>query len=257
MTAGLPSGVVPPVLRYRAVYRYGGATMLSFLSNVCIPEYNRHVLSRKSISRLFVLVLMLASCHFAFAGVQNVPEANSLQLHWSSQGVAAHHYVLTIDRTAVSGGTEMETMCYYADKNFFSLDVLEGFSYSVRIQTVDLYGNKSDYSEETVFTVENTRIVEKRTMTGDDVPSSFALYPNYPNPFNPVTTIQFDLPRDSQVQLTVYSVTGQKVAELANDRLSAGSHSIVWDAAGMASGTYIYRITADNFNQTRKMLLVK
>lgn len=172
-------------------------------------------------------------------------------------GVYAHHYVLTVEQTSVSGGTETETMSYYTNSNSYALDVLDGFSYSVRIQSVDPYGNKSEYSDATVFTVENMQIVEKRSAVDLEVPIAFSLYPNYPNPFNPVTNIRFDLPRESKVQLIVYSITGQKVAELVNNQLTAGNHSIVWDAAGLSSGTYICRIVAGEFSQTRKMLLLK
>jgi Secretion system C-terminal sorting domain len=89
------------------------------------------------------------------------------------------------------------------------------------------------------------------------VPSQYVLYQNYPNPFNPTTTIKFNLPQAGEVNLTVYNVLGQKVMTLANGMLEAGFHSVEFNASNLASGTYIYRLQALNFVQTKKMILVK
>ncbi|MCH8558565.1 MAG: T9SS type A sorting domain-containing protein [Balneolia bacterium] len=90
-----------------------------------------------------------------------------------------------------------------------------------------------------------------------DNPRSFELAQNYPNPFNPTTQIQFQLPEASEVMLEVYNMAGQRVGVLANGSFSAGTHSVSFDAASLASGVYLYRLTAGSFVQTRKMLLVK
>lgn len=87
--------------------------------------------------------------------------------------------------------------------------------------------------------------------------SGFQLMQNYPNPFNPSTSISFSLPEASQVNIEVFSITGQKVGTVTNEMFTAGQHTLSWYAAGLASGTYIYRLTADNFTQSRKMTLVK
>ena len=87
--------------------------------------------------------------------------------------------------------------------------------------------------------------------------SRFDLFPNYPNPFNPTTTIRYVLPRASTVTLTVFDVAGRKVATLANGRYTAGRHVVRFDGRGLASGIYYYRIEAGGFRQTRKMVLLK
>jgi hypothetical protein len=99
---------------------------------------------------------------------------------------------------------------------------------------------------------------------GDDpeLPRFFQLAQNYPNPFNPSTTIQFSLPRASHVRLTVYNLLGQQVRELADTYFSAGSHEVLWDGTNesgrtVATGIYLYRMTAGNFVEQRKMLLIK
>ncbi len=87
--------------------------------------------------------------------------------------------------------------------------------------------------------------------------SSFHLKQNYPNPFNPTTTIAYTLAKNVQVELAVYNVLGQKIATLVNQKQSAGTHQVVFNAESLASGIYVYRIKAGNFVQTRKMLLMK
>ncbi len=89
------------------------------------------------------------------------------------------------------------------------------------------------------------------------LPDEFALESNYPNPFNPTTTINYQLPEDSHVTLSVYNMVGQKVATLVNQQVNAGQHSVTWEAGNFPSGIYLYRIDAGNFTATKRMLLLK
>lgn len=89
------------------------------------------------------------------------------------------------------------------------------------------------------------------------VPEAFEVGQNYPNPFNPATTIRINVPQAGKVRVTVFNIIGAEVATLVNNELSAGSYAVQWDASGMPSGTYFYRMTAENFSQTRKMILMK
>ena len=79
----------------------------------------------------------------------------------------------------------------------------------------------------------------------------------FPNPFNPSTTITFNLPQPADVTLTVYAITGQKVATLAEGWLNAGTHMALFDGAHLASGIYIYRLESGNVVRSGKMLLMK
>jgi hypothetical protein len=87
--------------------------------------------------------------------------------------------------------------------------------------------------------------------------SEFSLSQNYPNPFNPVTTISFSISSESFISLEVYNVMGEKVSNLVSDNLPAGAHEYEWNASGLPSGVYFYRLTAENFKQTKKLLLMK
>ena len=94
------------------------------------------------------------------------------------------------------------------------------------------------------------------------LPKEFALDQNYPNPFNPSTTIRFALPKDAVVSLRVYDELGREVRTLVNRRLNAGYQQVVWDGrnefgAQVASGMYIYRITAGSFISVKKMMMLK
>jgi hypothetical protein len=88
-------------------------------------------------------------------------------------------------------------------------------------------------------------------------PTTITLHPAYPNPFNPVTTIRFDLPQASAVTMIVYNLAGQSVETLVDNRLSAGTHTVSFDGSRFSSGMYFYTLKAGSYSTTRKMLLVK
>ncbi|TVQ75897.1 MAG: T9SS C-terminal target domain-containing protein, partial [Balneolaceae bacterium] len=90
-----------------------------------------------------------------------------------------------------------------------------------------------------------------------DLPEGYNLGQNYPNPFNPTTQISFEIGQAGMTSLKVYDLLGREVATLVNSDLPAGSHTIDFDAANLASGTYMYRLEANGYVLTRKMMLVK
>lgn len=103
----------------------------------------------------------------------------------------------------------------------------------------------------------------------DDVPAAFALLQNYPNPFNPTTTIEYSLPSQgpnfaegrvgegSRVVLKLYDVLGREVTTLVNETKQPGTYTVQWDAGGMASGVYFYRLMAGSFIDTKKLVLLR
>ncbi len=90
-----------------------------------------------------------------------------------------------------------------------------------------------------------------------NAPDKFSLNQNYPNPFNPSTTIEFQIPKESFVTLKVYNILGVEIASLINEQKPAGVHKVNFDASKLPSGMYIYKISTNGFEQTRKMLLLK
>jgi hypothetical protein len=94
------------------------------------------------------------------------------------------------------------------------------------------------------------------------VPTDFALHDNYPNPFNPTTTLRFDLPEISDVRLTIYNVLGKRVKSFKMQNTPAGYHSIRWNATNdfgspVSAGVYLYQLQAKDFVKTKKMILLK
>ncbi|HTR99480.1 MAG TPA: T9SS type A sorting domain-containing protein, partial [Bacteroidota bacterium] len=89
------------------------------------------------------------------------------------------------------------------------------------------------------------------------VATVYRLEQNYPNPFNPSTKIEFAVPAQTKVELKVYNILGQEVTTLVNEVLAAGNHAVTFDASRLATGVYLYRITAGQFVSTKKMLLLK
>lgn len=90
-----------------------------------------------------------------------------------------------------------------------------------------------------------------------EMPRDFSLSQNYPNPFNPLTTIEYTVPFGTHVTLTVYDVMGRKVTHLVDRYQEAGSHSVVWNAHDVPSGVYYYRISAGEFSEVRRAMLIK
>ena len=89
------------------------------------------------------------------------------------------------------------------------------------------------------------------------IPKSPSLKQNFPNPFNPMTTIEFSVPRSGDVSLIIYNVNGGQIERLVNGDMPAGKFTVVWNATEFASGIYFYRLQVGDFVQTRKMLLLK
>jgi hypothetical protein len=90
-----------------------------------------------------------------------------------------------------------------------------------------------------------------------NIPVSYSLSQNFPNPFNPTTAISYLLPANSHVMIKVYNVLGREVATLVNENKQAGNYSVKFDGNKLVSGIYFYRMEAGTFSQTKKLLLLK
>ena len=89
------------------------------------------------------------------------------------------------------------------------------------------------------------------------LPESFSLSAAYPNPFNPTTTLDFAIPVDSKVSLSIYNLQGREISMLISDNIDAGYHTVVWDANTYASGVYFVKMIAGEYFKTQKLMLVK
>lgn len=125
----------------------------------------------------------------------------------------------------------------YSDKN------LETGKYLYRLNQVDYNGNVQVY------------LLNQEVIVG--VPNKFAMSQNFPNPFNPVTKFNYELPQDLNVTMKVYDMTGKEVATLVNELQSAGYHTADFNASNLASGLYFVKLIAGNFSAVKKISLVK
>ncbi len=120
-------------------------------------------------------------------------------------------------------------------------------NYNYRLKQIDFNGNHA------YFSLINEVIV--------GVPSEYALSQNYPNPFNPTTKIDYDLPYDGKVSITLYDLTGREVSKLVNEVKTAGYHTVQFNGSNLSSGMYFFRISAEGNNNsfvtTKKMVLIK
>ena len=127
------------------------------------------------------------------------------------------------------------------DYSFMDKNPTGGSKFIYRLKQVDNDG-KFEYSDEVEIEL---------------VPNEFALYQNFPNPFNPVTNIKFALQKAGIVNLTVYNMLGEQIAALVNEVKEASFYNVKFDASNLSTGVYIYRLTAGDFVQTKKMTLMK
>lgn len=139
----------------------------------------------------------------------------------------------------VNGHGNSNSPKYYS---FLDNSIEGSGNYYYRLKQIDIDG-----------TYEYSEIVEANL----GVPNKFELNQNFPNPFNPTTSIQFNLPQESDAKLSVFNVLGEEVVELINNKISAGYHSIQFDGAELNSGIYFYKLESKDFTQIRKMMLIK
>lgn len=107
------------------------------------------------------------------------------------------------------------------------------------------------------FTLKYESTITSVRELSDGIPISFTLGQNYPNPFNPTTTIKYEIPKSSFVTLKIYNIVGQLITTLVDGQKSVGTYAIQWNAANVSSGIYIYRITAGNFSDAKKSIVLK
>jgi photosystem II stability/assembly factor-like uncharacterized protein len=177
---------------------------------------------------------------------------NNVMLRWTT-GNEVNNSGFHIERRLTSGewidigfvsgsGTISEPVEYeFYDRN------LKTGKYNYRLKQTDFNGNFEYFSLTSEINIA--------------APEKFALMQNYPNPFNPSTKIAFNLPFESEIKLSVYDITGKEISVLVNQSLTAGFHEYQWDASGISSGTYFYRITSSTGGirntEVKKMMLIR
>ncbi|MBF90004.1 MAG: hypothetical protein CMG75_10230 [Candidatus Marinimicrobia bacterium] len=121
--------------------------------------------------------------------------------------------------------------------------------------TVDPPNDQADFMNRIYFAKVNFKPLS--TDLNHFIPQTIQLFPNYPNPFNPVTTISFSLNKSSEISITVYDILGNHITTLSKGVFPAGYHEVVWNAGDFSAGIYVYQISSDYITKTQKMILLK
>ena len=187
-------------------------------------------------------------------GFQYVLQSESVMLWWDPSTDENFQYFL-LERSTDSLFIE-NVVSNYLVSSFYTDENLEfNTEYFYRVSYFST--EWSDYSETIAIVLEGLDISD-----GDNLPISYKIHQNHPNPFNPVTTIRYDLPEDGLVNITIYDMMGRQINTLVNGQQAAGYNIVQWNATNtfgeaVSAGLYLYTIHAGDFTQTRKMVLLK
>lgn len=179
----------------------------------------------------------------------SVVTKDSARFTWSRPTPPATRYWFEVSPDSTFGFTSIDTTVTDTAKTYRPLNNATTYYWRVRGGTATKWG---DFSQVRRFSVTITSV-----NTTPSVPTEFTLAQNFPNPFNPSTQITFGLPKESSVRVEVFNLLGQQVAEIASGVHSAGFHTVRFDASGLTSGMYLYKLTAGEASLFRKMMLVK
>jgi len=184
---------------------------------------------------------------------------SNVKISWSTvplTGVSYEIYrrVPQVSESWVSIGTTASN--YFVDNEYLYADNWGDFNCIYKVRTNITAQLSSQFSELIATRAEGTN--KKNNKTGNDIiTSSFNLNQNYPNPFNPSTNIAFSIKEQSRVTLKVYDILGKEVASLINEVKQPGNYSVRFDGSNLPSGLYLYKLTSNNLQITKKMLLTK
>ena len=208
----------------------------------------------KTIYHILIISLLLIFSNTVFSQITHTVEVTNFSftpaqltinvgdmVKWTN--IAGFHNVVADDNSFTSGAVSSSAWLYEHTFN----------STGSNPYYCAQHGGPGGSGMSGVITVENATDVNDN---GVNI-FQFELQQNYPNPFNPSTKINYRLPIKSQVTLKVYDIIGNEVASLVNEEKPAGAYEIAFDAAGLSSGLYFYKLSTGSFVQTKKMTLIK
>ena len=172
---------------------------------------------------------------------------DKVKLSWKTE-TEVNNYGFEIERsTSANDWNKIGFIEGYGNSNspksysFVDNNLIGGSKFKYRLKQIDNDGQ-----------FEYSKVVEVEVL-----PTTFALYQNYPNPFNPVTTIRYQLPKESKVVIKIYDMLGSEVMELLNEQKELGIYEVDFNASNLSSGIYLYKLQAGDFVESKKMILLK
>lgn len=197
---------------------------------------------------------------FAVAGAYTQAASGLLEIDLGGTGEGDYD-VLQVTGQAVLGGTlRIKLTGGFIPQPGDAFEIVRAGSITGVFEIVELpegIAGEVDYGEKTVTVAVSAVTPTSNEEPVEELPQAFTLDQNRPNPFGGSTTIHFTLPEPADVRLVVYDLLGREVARLVEGRLSGGFHEVRWDASGLPSGVYLYRLDAGSFSQTRRMVVAR
>ena len=190
---------------------------------------------------------------FAVSGLDYSINNSTVLLEWNTiEGILYYK----VERSTDSLFTENVESNYSQTNSYTDNDLEYNIEYFFRVSAY-VNGFWSNWSNVVSITLESVGVEDE-----NQIPTVFKIHQNHPNPFNPTTTLRYNLPDDGMVNITIYDMMGRVVRNLVNDHQSAGYKTIHWNGTNgfgepVAAGVYLYQIHAGNFQQTKKMILLK
>ncbi len=184
--------------------------------------------------------------------IDELDELLEVAVTYEDSAVTLLGQLATYLEMALAAEEGLEVNSAHSSDGTFNLPQLGALAAVVPADLEDYYAKRRALQNYMTTGRRDGRVLDMSTL-----PTEFALHQNFPNPFNPTTTLSFDLVRPETVKLSVYNIMGQEVAQLVNRPMQAGTHSVTFDASQLASGMYFYRIEAGAFTDMKRMVLVK
>jgi len=188
-------------------------------------------------------------------GVEAGHSNGIVNLNWSASEANDFSHYMVYHGSSVDFIPSPENMIGSDSSPTFEHDAVEIGDHYYVVTAVDIHENESEYSDPV-----SVALLSLLDVNG--LPENYTLHQNFPNPFNPTTTLRYDLPEDAMTTITVYDMMGRLVQTLVSGNKSAGYHSLKWDATNkygspVSAGVYIYSIQAGNHRDIKKMILLK
>ena len=228
--------------------RFNGSQWMIFSA---LPEQNVYALD------------WAAGSSIGYYGGSNLYVTTNFSVSWQMMSAPGTGNFVSIENTY------RNLWCLRQDNKIYNLDSINNWNTSYIPPNGNITMIKNIFNF--MFAVRDNGGISRRVITGfplgiiqigNEVPKSFSLSQNYPNPFNPNTKIKFSIPADGKQQtfdtrLIIYDALGREVATVINQRLQPGSYEVSWDGTNSPSGVYFYKLETGDFEQTRKMILLK
>ena len=183
------------------------------------------------------------------ADSSSVGDTTSIPFVWRKSQPDVEKYWFELDTTDQFNAFLIDSTIVDTTYLYSSLQINKRYWWRVKAYNTYGWGN---FSEIRTFDTYDVTSVEN-----EEIPIKFALEQNFPNPFNPITTIKYSIPAESRVKLEILNLLGEQIELLVNETNIAGNYEAIWNASTMSSGIYFYRIQAGEFIQTKKMILLK